>query len=94
VFQHLLGLLFYNIVYSMKSISNIEKKRGRGRPATGSTPVLVRLQPAQLAGLDAWISKQAEPITRPDAIRGMINAMLQILAKDRGEKPTKKPRAK
>jgi hypothetical protein len=94
VFQHLLGLPFYNIVYYMKSISNIEKKRGRGRPATDATPILVRLQPAQLAGLDAWISKQGEPVSRPEAIRGMIDAMMQILAKDPGEKPAKKPKAK
>jgi hypothetical protein len=90
VFPHLLGLLFYNIVYSMKSISNIEKKRGRGRPATDATPVLVRLQPAQLKAIDAWAAKQQPAVTRPEAIRGMIDAMLHILAKDPGEKPAKK----
>jgi hypothetical protein len=90
VFQHLLGLLFDNIVYSMKSISNIEKKRGRGRPATDATPVLVRLQPAQLKAIDAWAAKQQPAVTRPEAIRGMIDAMLHILAKDPGEKPAKK----
>jgi hypothetical protein len=30
------------------------------------------------------------PVTRPEAIRGMIDAMLHILAKQPGEKPTKK----
>jgi hypothetical protein len=29
-------------------------------------------------------------VTRPEAIRGMIDAMLHILAKDPGEKPPKK----
>jgi hypothetical protein len=35
-------------------------------------------------------SKAAARVTRPEAIRGMIDAMLHILAKDPGEKPTKK----
>jgi hypothetical protein len=92
VFPHLLGLLFYNIVYSMKSINNIGKKRGRGRPATDATPVLVRLQPDRLAAIDAWIKKQDRPLTRPDAIRAMIDTILHILSKDTGEKPAKKAR--
>jgi hypothetical protein len=90
VFPHLLGLLFYNIVYSMKSINNIGKKRGRGRPATDATPVLVRLQPDRLAAIDAWIKKQGRPLTRPDAIRAMIDTILHILSKDTGEKPARK----
>ena len=72
VFPHLLGLLFYNIVYSMKSISNIGKKRSRGRPATDATPILVRVQPTQLAGMDTWIENQAPGLTRPEAIRRLI----------------------
>lgn len=39
--------------------------------------------------LDAWIDKQKEPYTRPEAIRGMIETMLHILSKDTGEKPAK-----
>jgi hypothetical protein len=34
------------------------------------------------------------PVTRPEAIRGMIDAMLHILAKDPGEKPAKTVKAK
>jgi hypothetical protein len=93
VFQHLLGLLIYNIIYSMKSINNIGKKRGRGRPATDATPVLVRLQPSQLKAIDGWAAKQVPPATRPEAIRGMIDAMLHILAKDPGEAPKAAKRA-
>jgi hypothetical protein len=33
-------------------------------------------------------------VTRPEAIRGMIDAMLHILAKDPGEKPAKTAKAK
>jgi hypothetical protein len=32
----------------------------------------------------------AEPFTRPEAIRGMIETMLHIFSKDSGEKPAKK----
>lgn len=45
----------------------------RGRPATGKgTPVTVRLQPDQLAALDAWIGKQSQPMTRPEAVRRIL----------------------
>jgi hypothetical protein len=77
-----------------KSINDIPKKK-RGRPATGKGEgVLVRLQPSQLDALDAWIEKQSPPPSRPEAIRGMIDAMLHILAKDPGEKPAKKAKAR
>jgi hypothetical protein len=53
----------------MTSIGDIEK-RGRGRPKTDATPILVRLYPDTLAAIDAFIAKQPEPRpTRPEAIR-------------------------
>jgi hypothetical protein len=81
VFPHLLGLLFYNIVYSMKSISNIVKQRGRGRPATDATPILVRMPPAVLESLDLWIAKQKDGQTRPEAIRRLVEIGLNKKAK-------------
>jgi hypothetical protein len=66
-------------------------KKKRGPAPTGKgTQIQVRLQPAQLFGLDAWIAKQAKPHTRPEAIRGMIDAMLRIMAEDTPEKPMKR----
>jgi hypothetical protein len=50
----------------------------------------VRLQAGQIKAIDAWAAKQNPPVTRPEAIRGMIDAMLHILSKDPGEKPAKK----
>jgi hypothetical protein len=77
-----------------KSINDIPKKKP-GRPATGKGEgVLVRLQPSQLADLDAWIAKQDRPLTRPEAIRAMMETILHILSKDTGEKPTKKAKGK
>jgi len=76
-----------------KSINVI--KKGRGRPATGQgTLIGVRLQPSQLKALDAWIDKQDASLTRPEAIRAMMETILHILSKDTDEKPTRKAKRK
>jgi hypothetical protein len=62
----------------------------RKRSAKTGTLVGVRLQSEQIKALDSWAVRQVPPVTRPEAIRGMIDAMLHILAKDPGEKPAKK----
>jgi hypothetical protein len=74
----------------MAKTSVVPKKR-RGPPPTGKgIQVQVRLQPDRLAAIDAWIEKQDRPLTRPEAIRAMIDTILHILSKDTGEKPGKK----
>jgi hypothetical protein len=62
----------------------------RKRSAVTGTLVGVRLQAEQIEAIDAWAAKQNPPVTRPEAIRGMIDAVLHILSKDPGEKPAKK----
>ncbi len=53
--------------------SSVDIKKPTGRPATGvGTPVLVRLQPDQLAKLDAWIAAQPAPFSRPEAVRRLL----------------------
>ena len=52
-------------------------KKRTGRPLVGSTPVMVRLPPDQLADLDRWIRDiarrmRAEPTGRPEAIRDIL----------------------
>jgi hypothetical protein len=54
----------------------------------------VRLQPFHLKALDAWIAKQHPPVTRPEAIRAMMETVLHILSKDTGEKPARKAKGK
>ena len=54
-----------------KAISGIKKKRGRGRPRVGSTGIMVRMPPAELAELDKWIARQ-EATSRPEAIRQLV----------------------
>lgn len=56
----------------MASIDDIGKK-GRGRPPTDATPIMVRLAPPLLGPLDAWIAKQPDPKpSRPEAIRRIL----------------------
>jgi hypothetical protein len=78
-----------------KSISD-NTKRTRGRPVTTGkgTLVGVRLTAFQLAKLDAWISKQSASMTRPEAIRAMMQTILHIPSKDTGVKPAKKMQGK
>jgi hypothetical protein len=62
-----------------KSISNIEKseqKRGRGRPRSNATPILLRVHPGQLAQIDAWMRK-SEVRSRPEAIRRLLEKALK-----------------
>jgi hypothetical protein len=56
----------------IQSISNIRKKRGRGRPKVGAVPVMVRLLPDQAARLDRWRKGLADNPGRPEAIRRLI----------------------
>ena len=74
---------------SKSSYDNITRPV-RKRSAVTGTLVGVRLQADQIKAIDTWAAKQNPPVTRPEAIRGMINAMLHILSKDPGERPAKK----
>jgi hypothetical protein len=66
----------------------------RKRSAVTGTLVGVRLQVGQIKAIDTWATKQEPPVTRPEAIRSMIDAMLHIRSKDPGEKPAKKAKGK
>jgi hypothetical protein len=66
----------------MKSIVDIRKKRGRGRPRTGiGKPVGLRLYPNLEQRIDAWASRQPDRPGRPEAIRRLIEFALAIKAK-------------
>jgi hypothetical protein len=74
-----------------KPVRDTPKKK-RGRPATGGRGegILVRLQPDRFTAIDAWIAEQSTPMTRPEAIRAILDTVL-IVAKDPGEKLVSKP---
>jgi hypothetical protein len=59
------------------TLSISKTKNVGGRPRTDATPVLVRLPPAALSALDAWIRRQPEPRPgRPEAIRRILSDAL------------------
>jgi hypothetical protein len=60
-----------------------------GRRSKKGTLIGVRLQAHQLKALDAWIDRQEAPLTRPEAIRAMMETILHILSKDTGERKSR-----
>jgi hypothetical protein len=59
----------------------VEPRKQRGPPTTGKGESLnVRLQPTEMAALDAWIAKQREELSRPEAIRRLVAAGLKAKA--------------
>jgi hypothetical protein len=84
------GALWLKIMISRFSMrrQSARPPKKRGPPATGKgKPILVRLQPAQLAALDAWIARQDARLSRPEAIRRLVE---QALA---GSQPRKSPKS-
>ena len=69
-------LLWYQGI--MKKQTVIPQKK-RGPPATGKgEPVVVRMHPPMLAGLDEWIAKQKQPFpSRPEAVRRLVELGLK-----------------
>ena len=54
-----------------------KKKKRRGPDPTGKgTLIGVRIHPPQLRALDTWISAQPTPMSRPEAVRKIISAVL------------------
>lgn len=62
---------FFGTMVIMGAQETLQPKKRRGPAPTGKgIPVQVRLQPDQLAPLDAWIADQPDPKpSRPEAIR-------------------------
>jgi hypothetical protein len=50
------------------------------RSAEKGTLVGVRLQADQLKAIDAWAAKQKPPVTRPEAVRGILELGLKAKA--------------
>jgi hypothetical protein len=72
------------------SRQSVISQKKRGPPPTGKgVPILVRVQPPLLGALDKWIAKQEVLLTRPQAIRRLIEIALTAKSKrqsSRGEK--------
>lgn len=56
----------------------ISKKRRGPAPTGQGTPIMVRLNPEQLAAVDAWAVKQDDEPSRPEAIRRLVAKALEL----------------
>jgi hypothetical protein len=59
----------------------IPRKRPGPVPTGKGQQIVVRLQPAPLEDLDSWIEKQKEPLTRPEAMRRLVELGLKAKGK-------------
>jgi hypothetical protein len=57
-----------------------ERKKRIGRPPVGAKLIGVRVPPADVASLDAWIKKHAPGLSRPEAIRRLVDMSLNAQA--------------
>ena len=67
----------------------IKKSRsGMGRPKTTGSgqPMVVRMHDRQIAALDSWIVAQDETVSRPEAIRRLVELGLESSAKKGGKR--------
>jgi hypothetical protein len=67
-------------------------KKRIGRPPVGSTSINVRLPPAELAALDAWIARQPDAPSRPEALRRF--AQMALANEGEGAKPRRTAKRK
>ena len=64
------------MVLMTKQETLITKKRGP-KPTGVGTLIGVRLQPDQLAEIDAWATAQEDSPSRPEAIRRLVSGALK-----------------
>jgi hypothetical protein len=71
-----------------KSAVSDNRKKPIGRPKVGAILIGVRVPPADVATLDAWIKKHAPDLSRPEAIRRLVEMGLSVPARsDRAPRP-------
>jgi hypothetical protein len=63
--------------YMRKSIRDIPKKRGRPKTTGRGEAVMLRLHPPLINNVDTWIVEQDAPLTRPEAIRRLVELGLK-----------------
>ena len=60
-----------------QSIRDIPKKRGRPKKDGRGIGVMVRVHTEDAARLDAWIAAQDAKVSRPEAIRRLVDMALR-----------------
>jgi hypothetical protein len=64
------------MVKSIRDISKKRETRGRKKTTGPGEPVLLRLHPPLLTDLDKWIGAQDGNLSRPEAIRRLVEEAL------------------
>jgi hypothetical protein len=59
-----------------KSISDVGKKSGRGRPRLYATPITLRVLPKLVKAIDSWRKDQPDQPIRTEAIRRLVEYAL------------------
>ncbi len=77
-----------------KSIVSDNRKKRIGRPPVGALLIGVRVPPAGVAELDAWIKKHAPELSRPEAIRRLVELGMTVKPKAKQLSPARAARAK
>jgi hypothetical protein len=60
-----------------KSITDNRKKKRAGRPRVDAVLIGVRVPPPGIAEIDAWIKKNGADLSRPEAIRRLVEIGLR-----------------
>ena len=60
-----------------KSTISDNRKKPIGRPKVGAILIGVRVPPADVTTLDGWIKKHAPGLSRPEAIRRLVEIGLK-----------------
>ena len=77
MFSTLAARPFCDITVSMPRQTVVSQKKRGPRPTGKGTPIMVRLQPAPLGLLDKWIKTQDDKLSRPEAIRRLVELALK-----------------
>jgi len=59
-------------------VDNKNRRRGVGRPRVGAILIGVRVPPADVATLDTWIKTHTPGLSRPKAIRRLVELGLTV----------------
>jgi hypothetical protein len=76
------------------TLSDNRKKKRIGRPPVGAILIGVRVPPAGVAQLDGWIKKHAPELSRPEAIRRLVELGLTVKTSTKQGSPARAHRAK
>jgi hypothetical protein len=68
----------------MKRQSLVPKKKRGPAPTGKGTQIQVRIQPDKLAQLDRWIADQKDQLSRPEAIRRIVERTLAHFLRPKG----------